>query len=71
MALNLKKVIKRPGRMRRVCKKLGYPGATCQCCRSVAKQAAKQGDRSLAAAARLCLRLKGCPGAKPIGRKRK
>jgi len=62
----IQKVIKRPGRMRRWCKARGYPGATCQCLRSALSIAKKRGDKSLAGAARLGLRLKGCPGVKPI-----
>lgn len=60
--LNLKRAIKRPGRMTEWCKKHGYASATCSCLAKAKAMAQKRKDRSLLSAATLGMRLKGCRG---------
>jgi len=71
--LNLKKAIKRPGRMTEWCKRHGYGSATCSCLKKAKQVAQQKKDRSLLSAANLGMRLKGCGGMKldKRGRKRK
>lgn len=56
----LQKAIKKPDRMTRLCKRMWYTKATCECLQKIKAQAKKKKNRSLLSAAILGLRLKGC-----------
>jgi len=59
----IQKAVKRPGRITKACG--GKP--SCECIDRLSKNK----NKSLASAARLAKRFKGCKGTKPISRKRK
>ena len=50
--------IKRPGRIKRLCKRLGHRSVSKSCLDEIIRRAKKRGDRSLLSAALLAKRLK-------------
>ena len=62
--LNLKKAIRRPGRMKAWCARNGYAAVTCACLKKALATAKRRGDTSLRGAALLGMRFKKCGGYK-------
>ena len=59
----IQSAVKRPGRIRKAC----GGKVTCECVGRLSKSK----NKSLASAARLAKRFKGCPGTKPIGKRKR